>query len=376
MADGNIYYESENNLYLVNAESKHSTQITHFKEDDFKTATEFNVSPNQKSAVFSGYTSQSDIWLLDLETNALRNLTRDKESDHNPIWCADGKRIVYSSIRDGRTKMYLLDTTERNPQPFPIPDTKGGKFAANMSDDGSKILVYESENAASVFSTPSSGQGSERQLTSNVEMEFWPSTSYDGTKVSYQKLSDDKILNPTATSLVYQDAGTTTGTTQLSNDSFEAVWSPVTDQIAYLKRVGTVFDIWALDGPGKEPRKLTNGGVAFSGYLQSPLNLYQAADFSWSPRGREITYILKQYNDPTVLYNIFVVGIDDKNEAGENWSGNSDTNRVIHSPIWSPDGTQIAYVYKVIGDNPSKDNDLASLHRSSRRIAGRLFDEF
>lgn len=143
---------------------------------------------------FSGHDgSQSDIFLYNMKTGELKNLTRDKSADKDPQWSPDGKRIVYVSERlksednynsrhPYQDDIYCLDTEtlhkerlthsdqdERYPfldsqgrgmiyssdkngifniyvQPsgqdaYPITNVVGGIFHLNLNDKGN-ILVF------------------------------------------------------------------------------------------------------------------------------------------------------------------------------------------------------------------------------------------
>ncbi len=59
------------------------------------------LSPDGKQAVFSGSSlSQTDLYLIDLETSTLKRLTRDLFADRDPSFSPDGNRILFSSNRN------------------------------------------------------------------------------------------------------------------------------------------------------------------------------------------------------------------------------------------------------------------------------------
>jgi hypothetical protein len=66
-------------------------------------------SPDGNAIVFSGIEGNSrDIFLLDMKTRAVRNLTNDAEYDEAPVFSPDGKWIYYSKIVGGFSKIVRL----------------------------------------------------------------------------------------------------------------------------------------------------------------------------------------------------------------------------------------------------------------------------
>ena len=81
--------------------------------------------------------AQSDIWVVDLAQGSETRLTSDPASDSEPVWSPDGKRIAFSSNREGTNNVYvraadgagndelLLKTGERK---TPLDWSRDGKF--------------------------------------------------------------------------------------------------------------------------------------------------------------------------------------------------------------------------------------------------------
>src|SRR5205085_2671660 len=69
-----------------------------------------DISPDGKSIVFAGLVNAvGDIFLLDLESGAIKNLTNDPFGDYGPTWAPDGKSIVYLARVSGNDKLFRLD---------------------------------------------------------------------------------------------------------------------------------------------------------------------------------------------------------------------------------------------------------------------------
>jgi hypothetical protein len=69
-----------------------------------------DVSPDGKRAVFAALQGgTSDIFLIDLDTSELTNLTKDGFADAGPTWSPDGRFIVYMARVSGNEKLFRLD---------------------------------------------------------------------------------------------------------------------------------------------------------------------------------------------------------------------------------------------------------------------------
>ena len=64
-------------------------------------------SPDGRSILFSsGRSGNLDLWLLDVATGALRQVTDDGAQDWDPGWAPDGRSIVWSSNRSGNLEIW------------------------------------------------------------------------------------------------------------------------------------------------------------------------------------------------------------------------------------------------------------------------------
>jgi hypothetical protein len=75
-------------------------------------------SPDGKQVAFSSIdmSGNNDLYILDIETRALRKLTNDYYDDRDPAWSPDGRTIAFSSDRgpfglEGKYNIFLYDVT-------------------------------------------------------------------------------------------------------------------------------------------------------------------------------------------------------------------------------------------------------------------------
>jgi TolB protein len=77
-------------------------------------APQFSPDGTMLALTLSGSGGNLDIWLLDLRTQQLRQLTDDPSVDTEPAWSPDGRSIYFTSDRSGGPQIYKLDVA--NPQ--------------------------------------------------------------------------------------------------------------------------------------------------------------------------------------------------------------------------------------------------------------------
>ncbi len=55
-----------------------------------------------------------EIYVMDANGGNQRNLTNNPTDDRNPSWSPDGKRIAFTSDRDGNSEIYVMDADGGN----------------------------------------------------------------------------------------------------------------------------------------------------------------------------------------------------------------------------------------------------------------------
>ena len=111
-----------------------------------------NVSwtPDGRIVYVSNEGSMPDIWITNPDGSNRKQLTSNGASNFTPVVTHDGRRIVYSSVRDGVRTLWRMDNDGSNPikltngpsdsQPSLTPDDKWVVFA---SLEGSQPQIYK-----------------------------------------------------------------------------------------------------------------------------------------------------------------------------------------------------------------------------------------
>jgi Tol biopolymer transport system component len=99
-----------------------------------------SYSPDGKKIVFSGFLgNQPDIFLYDIASGVVENLTSDHFFDGAPVFSPDGKWIVYSSVVDGYAKLFKMNAASHGER-YQLTSGKWNDTDASFSPDGKRIF--------------------------------------------------------------------------------------------------------------------------------------------------------------------------------------------------------------------------------------------
>lgn len=77
-------------------------------------------SPTGEWIVFAGRANPKDpmdLFLVDITGTQIRQITHGEGSNEDPTWSPDGRLIAFSSTRDGRSRVYVVDADGSTPRP-------------------------------------------------------------------------------------------------------------------------------------------------------------------------------------------------------------------------------------------------------------------
>ncbi|MCF7918583.1 MAG: BamA/TamA family outer membrane protein [Candidatus Cloacimonetes bacterium] len=143
-------------IQILDVNKEHIAKSVSF--DSINVVYELDVSPDGKKIVFNGIKGTStDIFIYDLEQETLQQLTQDKYYDGAPRWSSDGKHIVFYSERlplQSRENLHIFDKSVRNiyycdlesNEFYQVTDSASDNYNPVWSADGSKILYISDED--------------------------------------------------------------------------------------------------------------------------------------------------------------------------------------------------------------------------------------
>jgi hypothetical protein len=121
--------EKMKTLILQNVVSGKVNQRIELKTIDMPESPD--ISPDGKEVAFSGLVGATgDIFVVNLESREVRNLTKDAFGDFAPTWSPDGKSIVYLARASGNDKLFMLNvaTGQKTQLTFGTHDEGGAQF--------------------------------------------------------------------------------------------------------------------------------------------------------------------------------------------------------------------------------------------------------
>ena len=112
------------------------------------------LSPDEKTVAFARTRDgNTDIWLLDLESEQYRQFTTNSARENFPFWAPDGRSVVYASNRSGLFQIFrrnIVDGTES----LAVPGSN--VVPKDLSTDGKLLLVQQ--GSAFILAVQSDGR--------------------------------------------------------------------------------------------------------------------------------------------------------------------------------------------------------------------------
>lgn len=224
-----------------------------------------------KIVFISNRDGNDELYMMDYDGHNQTRVTFNKKQDYMPAWSADGKKIAYTSYRNNRAGLYIL-----NPFEGEIIEvvSKGTNFAPTFSPDGKKLAFCSTleEGNPEIYVATSEGKKIKR-LTFNKAIDTAPSWSPTSREIAF---TSDRGGTP---QIYIMDAeGSNVRRISFGGSYHDApAWSPAGGRIAYVSRVDQIFDIYALNLRTEQVVKLTESNAR----NETP---------SWSPDGRHLVF--------------------------------------------------------------------------------------
>lgn len=299
-----------------------------------KRLSDMQLSPDNKTLLFSlktpnlkTNTSVNDLYIVDLTTEKMTQLTDTEESESNARWSNDGKKIYFLSSKMGAPQVYEMDFASRNSKA--ISAVASGVSNMIISPKGDNILftteVEVRESLEKAYSQYTSFNALKYNSLPTRHWDTWKDNK--ASHVHYMPISGGRPID-----IMEGD----------KNDSpllpfgggEQIAWSPEGTEIAYTsKKVdnparSTNSDIYLYDIRTKSTKNITEGMM---GYDKDPV---------YSPDGKWIAFHSQKRNGfeadkvRLMLYDRATGVIKEMLAEFDQW---------IDAVVWSPDSKTIYF---------------------------------
>jgi Tol biopolymer transport system component len=263
-------------------------------------------------------------------------------------WSPDGQQLVYQASNGTNNEIYTIVWNGMSQPQRLLSDSANGHYPV-WSPDGNKIAFFSPRLGHWALFTMNVDGTKQQAITDNTVFGSIVSWSPDSSKIVFNPWHN--TMSPPFIACVNVDGSNYIELTKGDDDDETPVWSPTTDVILFTSWKSGRLQIYSIKPGGSGLLALTNS----SGGNSDPI---------WSPNGTQIAFVSwrdSQYpNDckgGDCNFEIYIMNAD-----GSNQTRLTDNPAEDWSPVWSPDGTKIAF--QSLRDEPTHPKDCGDLCNS------------
>jgi Tol biopolymer transport system component len=148
------------------------------------------ISPDGKRLAFSILKINADLWRMPVDpasgrpTGSPEEVVATTREDSRGAWSPDGRQIAFNSDRAGDMNIWIVDAEGGAARQ--LTKGPGGDFQPSWSPDGSRAVFFSSRSGNADIWAVETGSGVLSQLTRRPSIEINPFFSPDGGSVAYQ----------------------------------------------------------------------------------------------------------------------------------------------------------------------------------------------
>lgn len=218
-------------------------------------------SPDGKKIAFTtNRDGNNEIYVMNADGTSPVNLTRNPGDDNYPAWSPDGAKIVFTSNRDGNNEIYVMNADGSNPVNLtkspandikPVWYTEGGLLTST-----SRILFASDRSGHSQIYTMNTDGSNVVDLSKNTANDSSPDVLFTGGKIVF---TSDRDGNQEIY-VMGLDGSNPANLTQNAAADVQPAWSPDGKWIAFVSNRSGSNQVYIMTADGKQVTMLSKSG--------------------------------------------------------------------------------------------------------------------
>ncbi|MEK7448426.1 MAG: DPP IV N-terminal domain-containing protein, partial [Planctomycetota bacterium] len=328
-------------IYVMDTNGKNIRRLTEHAADDMFPAW---CPDGTKIAFQSNRDGEHEIYVMSADGKDLSRLTHNKAYDGTPKWHPDGTKIVFASHRDGNREIYVMDADGKNSQR--MTENLGGDDVPQYNSDGDKIIFTANRgaNAYTIYIMDADGKNQRKLMSYHNHNHLTP--AWDPATVDLEEIASI-FRHPKAERFHtrYSSVEVNKLFQQLDSDDWEIREITEKQLAGYGEYLIEQYWINKAGKKDKELKDLKNEIEQLSAKLSGAC---KDLNLEIKIRARRIRETLYYCTQPRIVFasdlgkdnwEIYIMNLNGTNRRRLTDSLSSD-----QTPVFSPDGTKIAFV--------------------------------
>ncbi|WP_280138044.1 winged helix-turn-helix domain-containing protein [Terriglobus roseus] len=214
-------------------------------------------SPDGKRIAFTraSETAVRDLFWVPAAGGEARPLTHDRTYVDSLAWAADGRSVVFSSSRGGKSALWRVAAKGGDPERMPMGTEDAAQPAISRMGDVTRVAYTQGSAVWSIVEVAAGSDAEPKAIVSSTQQDSAPALSPDGKRFAFQSQRSGfqeiwtASIDGSDLQQITHQGGPLTGS---------PAWAHTQDEILFDSRVGGHSHIFSLTAEGKTVQ-LTSG---------------------------------------------------------------------------------------------------------------------